>query len=139
MIMREKIEADLVVLVFNVNCKYMIIIENVCFCLLIAIVGAWIANLVTNADKNKSKISFKESLDLTDLPIITLRQGETRVNLLLDTGSTKSVILPSVIENLEYSDTGEVGTIFGMEGNTIETKYVSMDLMYNYLLLHQVQ
>lgn len=111
----------------------MIIIENICFCLLIAIVGAWIANLVTNADKNKSKISFKESLDLTDLPIITLRQGETRVNLLLDTGSTKSVILPSVIENLEYSDTGEVGTIFGMEGNTIETKYVSMDLMYNYI------
>ena len=111
----------------------MIIVENICFCLLIAIVGAWIANLVTNADKNKSRISFKESLDLTDLPIITLRQGNNKINLLLDTGSTKSVVLPSIMDTFEYSDTGEVGTIFGMEGNSINTKYISMDLMYNYI------
>lgn len=116
----------------------MIIIENICFCLLIAIVGAWFANLVTNADKNKkSRISFKESLDLTDLPIITLRQGDKRINLLLDTGSTKSVILPSILDTLEYEVTGEVGTIYGMEGNMIETKYINMDLMYNYITYNE--
>jgi hypothetical protein len=113
----------------------MFIVENICFCVLVAIVGAWIANMVINAYKGKrmNKISFKEALDLADLPIITLRQGDKKINLLLDTGSTKSVILPSAIENLEYEDTGEVGTIYGMEGNTIDTKYIKMDLMYNYI------
>lgn len=110
----------------------MIFIENIFICLLIATVGAWIANLVTHAD-NKNKISFKESMNLTDLPVITLKQGSKKINLLLDTGSTKSVILPSVLESLEYEETGEVGNIFGMEGNKIETKYVKLDLMYNYI------
>lgn len=115
----------------------MVFIENLSFCLLIAIVGAWIANLVTRADKKKNRISFKESLDLTDLPVITLKQGNKKVNFLLDTGSTKSVILPSVVETLEHEDTDEVGTIYGMEGNAIETKYVNIDLMYNYITYNE--
>ena len=115
----------------------MFIIENICFCLLIAIVGAWIANIVTRADKNKNKISFKEAMDLTDLPVITLKQGDKKANFLLDTGSTKSVVLPSVLETFEYEETGEVGTIYGMEGNIIDTKYVKMDLMYNYITYNE--
>ena len=117
----------------------MFIIENVCFCLLIAIVGAWIAKLAINAYKGKkiNKISFKEALDLAELPVITLKQGDKKVNLLLDTGSTKSIILPSILENIEYEETGEVGTIFGMEGNAIDTKYVKLDLMYNYITYNE--
>ena len=113
----------------------MFILENICFCLLIAIVGAWIANMVINSYKGKriNKISFKEALDLADLPVITLRQGNNKINLLLDTGSTESIIIPSVIEHLEYEDTGKSGTIFGMEGNAIDTKYVKIDLMYNFI------
>ena len=67
------------------------------------------------------------------LPVITLRQGNNKINLLLDTGSTESIIIPSVIEHLEYEDTGKSGTIFGMEGNAIDTKYVKIDLMYNFI------
>lgn len=113
----------------------MFVIGNICFCLLIAIVGAWIANIVINAYKGKriNKISFKESLDLTDLPVITLRQGEKKVNLLLDTGSTESIIIPSMLNNLEHEDIDKKGTIFGMEGNKIDTRYIKMDLMYNYI------
>jgi hypothetical protein len=114
----------------------MFIIELIIIVLL-ALGITWIATLVSNHEK-KNAISFKESMDLTDLPIITLRQGAKKVNLLLDTGSTKSVILPSVLENLEYEDTGEVGTIYGMEGNTIDTKYIKMDLMYNYITYNEV-
>ena len=113
----------------------MFIIENICFCVLVAIAGAWIANIVINAYKGKrmNKISFKEALDLADLPVITLRQGEKKVNLLLDTGSTESIIIPSMLNNLEHEDIGKKGTIFGMEGNRIDTRYVKMDLMYNYI------
>ena len=113
----------------------MFVIENICFCLLIAIVGAWIANIVIISYKGKrmNKISFKEALDLANLPVITLRQGDKKVNLLLDTGSTESIIIPSILDNLEHEDIGKTGTIFGMEGNSIDTRYVKMDLMYNYI------
>ena len=113
----------------------MFIIENICFCLLIAIVGAWIAKVTINAYKGKkvNKISFKESLDLADLPVITLRQGNKKINLLLDTGSTESIIIPSILNTLEYEETGKIGTIFGMEGKSFDTKYVIMHLMYNYI------
>ena len=117
----------------------MFILENICFCLLIAIVGAWIANMVINSYKGKriNKISFKEALDLADLPVITLRQGNNKINLLLDTGSTESIIIPSVIEHLEYEDTGKSGTIFGMEGREFDTRYVNMYLMYNYITYNE--
>jgi hypothetical protein len=111
----------------------MFVIENICYCVLVTILGAWIANIVIRTDKNKNKISFKESLDLANLPVITFRQGEKKVNLLLDTGSTESIIIPSILDNLEYEDTDKKGTIFGMEGNRIDTRYVKMDLMYNYI------
>lgn len=109
----------------------MFVIENICFCVLVAILGAWIANIIIRADKNKNKISFKESLDLANLPVITFRQGEKKINLLLDTGSTESIIIPSILDYLEHEDIGKKGTIFGMEGNAVDTKYVKMDLMYN--------
>ena len=109
----------------------MFIINNICLCLLIAIVAAFIADIVMKNRKKKDVISFKESLYLTDLPIITLKQGNNKINFLLDTGSSKSVILPSICEILEYEDTGHSGTIYGMEGNVVDTKYINIDLMYN--------
>jgi flagellar basal body rod protein FlgB len=106
---------------------------------LVAIAGAWIANIVINAYKGKrmNKISFKEALDLANLPVITLRQGDKKINLLLDTGSTESIIIPSILDNLEHEDIGKKGTIFGMEGNAVDTKYVKMDLMYNYITYNE--
>lgn len=117
----------------------MFIVENICFCVLVVITGAWIAKIIINADEDKrvNKISFKEALDLADLPVITLRQGAKKVNLLLDTGSTESIIIPSALANLEYEDTGKSGTVFGMEGNAVDTKYVNLDLMYNYITYNE--
>ena len=113
----------------------MFIIENICFCVLIAIAGAWIANIAISAYRGKrvNKISFKEALDLADLPVITLRQGNKKINLLLDTGSTESIVVPSILDTLEHKDINRKGTVFGMEGNKIDTRYVKMDLMYNYI------
>lgn len=96
-----------------------------------AFIGITLVKLYEN--KNKNKISFKEAMDLTNLPVITLRQGEKKVNLLLDTGSTESIILPSILNYLEYEDTDKTGTVFGIEGNAVDTKYVKMDLMYNFI------
>lgn len=68
-------------------------------CITLALLLCIIANclilyrdFIFNRKLNKRKISFKEALDLTELPIITLYQGEKKFNFLLDTGSNDSLI-----------------------------------------------
>ena len=43
-------------------------------------------------EKERSKISIKESLDLVQIPIITFQVGETKLNFVLDSGSSHSHI-----------------------------------------------
>lgn len=76
---------------------------------------------------NRGQVSFREAYDLTGLPIVTFKQGKNKINLLIDTGSTKSVILPSLLDVIKFTDLNEGGTIFGMEGNVINTSYVNID------------
>ena len=64
---------------------------------------------------------------MTGLPIVNFKQGKNKINLLVDTGSTKSVILPSLLETIKFTDLNEGGTIFGMEGNVISTSYVNIE------------
>lgn len=53
-----------------------------------------------NLFSEKNKISIKESIDLTNLPIITLQEGDLKLNFLLDSGSTNSHISESCAETL---------------------------------------
>lgn len=50
--------------------------------------------------KEKAKISIKESLELTQLPIITLYEGNNKLNFLLDSGSSHSHISKDIIGKL---------------------------------------
>lgn len=45
--------------------------------------------------KEKNKISIKESLDLAQIPVVTLYDCDTKLNFLLDTGSSQSHISKS--------------------------------------------
>jgi len=76
------------------------------------------------------KISFKESMDLTDMPVITLYQGDKKLNLLLDTGSNHNVISSHVIEDLKYENTGETSSIVGMEGKPRDASVCRLSLTY---------
>lgn len=105
------------------------IIIKVFSILLLAMFAGFIGNKISLA--NKKQVSFKEAIDLTGLPIVTFKQGENKINLLLDTGSSKSVILPSVLNVFKHGKLNEEGTVYGMEGNIIETVFVSMDFILN--------
>ena len=91
--------------------------------------AGFIGNKISLA--NKKQVSFKEALDLTGLPIVTFKQEENKINLLLDTGSSKSVILPSILNVFNHEKLNEGGTVYGMEGNIIETVFISMDFILN--------
>lgn len=83
---------------------------------------------------NKEIISFKETLDLTSLPIITLQNNGKKFNFLVDTGSTSSHINKVLITNniLDYKElsnnSGEKAVVMGMEGSERLVTKINMDL-----------
>lgn len=100
------------------------IIIKVLSVIALAMFAGYFGNKISLA--NKGQVSFREAYGLTGLPIVTFKQGKNKFNLLIDTGSTKSVILPSLLEVIKSTDLNEKGTVFGMEGNVINTTYVSI-------------
>lgn len=77
-----------------------------------------------------SVMSFKESMDLTELPIVTFYNNGNKLNFLLDTGANTSVINHSALSSVSYEKEKGTGTLFGMEGNKIEVCYVTIPLEY---------
>lgn len=80
--------------------------------------------------KNNVEISFKEFLDLTDLPIISFYIGDQKLNFLLDTGSNNSIINESIIETLPHTKKEDTVVTFGMEGNKVINSYGELKLYY---------
>lgn len=110
----------------NIVCSIIIV-------LLIAVLGAATANLIEIIrNKNNNKISFKETMDLCDLPIVTFVNDNQKINFLLDTGASRSVLDENVLKEkeLKYMESENTGTVYGMEGNAVEVKYVNMDITY---------
>lgn len=52
----------------------------------------YIVYKVTSKTNNKNPISFMETFNLTEMPIVTFLAGDTKINFLLDTGSSQSFI-----------------------------------------------
>ena len=78
-----------------------------------------IAALIRKYSKRyKNAISFRESLDLTGLPVITFSQGKNRFNFLLDTGATNSVINEAQLSSIKHTIIeGAQCEVYGIEGN----------------------
>ena len=80
--------------------------------------------------KNKSKISFKESMDLTELPVITFVNNNVKLNFLLDTGSNNSLINKSILNMLDYKELDGTSKLIGVEGNNIKNSICEMKIEY---------
>ena len=106
-------------------------------CLILAcaliIVGAELIRRYSK--KYKRAISFRESLDLTGLPVITFSQGNTKFNFLFDTGATNSVINTVVLDYLKHTVIeGAECEVYGIEGSIQKVNFVNIkferDLTY---------
>lgn len=75
-------------------------------------------------------MSFKETMDLTGLPVITLYQGDKKFNFLLDTGSTDNVIDSNVLSTLEHEKIEYEGTLTGLDG--IVNKVSACNITFSY-------
>lgn len=89
-----------------------------------------IIKLIESYGKSTDAMSFRESLDLVELPVVTFRQGSRKINLLLDTGSNNCIIDKTFLECLEHIMLEQTTNLMGMEGNNNITKVCSLKLSY---------
>lgn len=94
-------------------------ILKVIIVLLAIILLAIIINGVEDYCKQKKRenMSFREAMDLVELPIVTFYNKDTKLNFLLDTGGDVSYINKSVLPPLEYKEVNESKNIISVGGN----------------------
>ena len=80
--------------------------------------------------KNRINMSFKEAMDLVELPVVTFYNGDKKFNFLLDTGATISVINSNILDNFTHEKIESTGILWGMEGNKINVSYIKASLIY---------
>lgn len=84
-------------------------------------------------DTNKSidsYMSFRESMDLAEMPIVTFYQGDKKINFLLDTGSNHSLINAYCGIDLDFEATSMKSDICGINGEKIESKCAKIKFTY---------
>ena len=98
---------------------------------IMVLVAAFIANTIDDMRKrNNSKISFKEAMDLVELPVVTFYNGDKKLNFLLDTGSNVSYINSSIISLLDHEKTDKKMDTIGIEGNKVSNQFCKMSVTY---------
>lgn len=87
----------------------------------------------------ENSIPFGQGLDLTGLPIVTLRQGEKKFNFILDTGSNHNIIDTKVLPEIEHTMTNMCSDLYGIDGKktlnrfcTITVSYKDVNYEYDY-------
>ena len=108
-------------------------VEGVIVILVLVIIVAVGYNAIEDYHKkDKYKISFRESMDLTELPVITFVNNNVKLNFLLDTGSNTCYINESVLNsyNLEYKLSNSETPMIGVEGNRVFVKNCQMTISY---------
>lgn len=99
--------------------------------IILVLVVAFIINTIDDIRKrNNSKISFKEAMDLVELPVVTFYNGDTKLNFLLDTGSNVSYINNSIIPLLAHEKTDKKMDTIGIEGNKVSNQFCKMSVTY---------
>ena len=54
--------------------------------------------------KNIESMSFMESMNLTELPVVTFYQEDKKFNFLLDTGSSDCIIDSNILDQIEHQE-----------------------------------
>ena len=109
----------------------MILISGIVCAVILVLVIVFIINTIDDIRKrNNSKISFKEAMDLVELPVVTFYNGDTKLNFLLDTGSNVSYINSSIIPLLVHEKTDKEMNTIGIEGNKVSNQFCKMSVTY---------
>jgi len=81
-------------------------------------------------DIHPDAMSFQNSMDLADAPVVTLYQGDKKINFILDTGATCCTIDSTYLKELSYEKLDHVVNNTGIEGTTVQCKTCSLKVSY---------
>ena len=117
---------------------------SVAIIIILLLVTISIIYYVVRETNNKidSYMSFRESMDLTELPIVTFYQGEKKLNFLLDTGSNNSIINENSLKelNIEHKNLNTKTATIGVNGEDVEGYKVEVKFNYKgYFFLYNFQ
>ena len=114
----------------------MIILWELIIILVTIIFIAYIVNKIEATKKEiNSRMSFKEALDLIELPIVTFYQGDKKLNFMLDSGSNFSIIDSNAVNNLklEHTKLNKVNSIIGINGETRNAGFINLKFSYKHI------
>lgn len=105
---------------------------KIVFILIIVSIATAVACFIDLVKKKSpyDKVSFRETMDLCELPIVTFMNNGKKLNFLLDTGASKSVIHSGALEGLVYESTNKMGDIYGIDGKRQDALFISMSIKY---------
>lgn len=112
------------------------ILEVVLTIVAVLVVGYTINLCEDRIKRNNRKMSFREAMDLAEMPVVTFYQGEKKFNFLLDTGSNYSHISKEAAKEIQgeimkaqakVSGIGE-GTTSGVCRTTLSYKGADYDI-----------
>lgn len=109
------------------------IVVNIIILILVIGVLAFIINIAEDKElkKRKINISFREAMNLVELPVVTFYNKNKKLNFLLDTGSNYSQINKSVLPLLDYKKIDNQSTdIMGIEGNKFNAEFCELSINY---------
>lgn len=99
----------------------------IALCVIFLIIAVAVTSgVIAGVRKKSSEISFREAMDLAELPVITFYNSDKKINFLLDTGSNISYLNESIVSSLVTESTGEESNIIGIEGNKVNCKICKM-------------
>lgn len=108
------------------------VLESIGIAFIVILLACVITGIMEHSKRDKAhNMSFKEAMDLTDLPVVTFYNGTKKLNFLLDTGSNISYINSSILNSVTHdkSDKAPLDTI-GVEGNKVKVEFYKIKVSY---------
>lgn len=100
-----------------------------------------IKNIIKKLLGETTPMSFKESMDFFNLPVVTFYQNDKKFNFLLDTGSNDCIIDSNILKEIEHEKIDEKVKLSGLEGINhtvnlckITMSYKNTDYPFVYLI-----
>lgn len=107
----------------------MILEFNIVFLIVVA-VGLAALYFKDTRYRERDKISIKEAMDLAQVPVITLYDGDMKLNFLLDSGSSHSHISSSIAKQLVGTPVETNYSYTNSTGSDIISKMIESVLKY---------
>lgn len=109
----------------------MVVIYGLVTIIVVVLVAFLVSIILDIKAKRRTGISFKESMNLVELPVVTFFNNGVKLNFLIDTGSNISYINSSVIGLLNYTMIESSNEMMGITGEKKSFSMCTIDIVYD--------